>query len=272
MSNLKVQGHASGTGTTTLQSGNTNSSTTFSLPIADGTNGQALVTNGSGVLSFATDMPYVAPGTAGNLLTSNGTVWTSAAGGGGGGLKSIQVFQPAETSGTDFTGTWTRPSGVTKIRVQLCGGGSSSAGWAVGGGAGGYAEKFIDVTSIASVNVTVGSRVLASTGTGGRTTSFGSYLSATGGTRTNPYTGNASGGIGGIGTGGDINIRGGDGAGSHSNGGVFGASSYFGGGSFGQATSRIGDYPAAHGSGGAGCNNGYESGSGARGICIVYEY
>jgi len=53
MSNLKIQGNASGTGTTTLQSGNTNSNLTLALPIADGTAGQTLVTDGAGVLSFA---------------------------------------------------------------------------------------------------------------------------------------------------------------------------------------------------------------------------
>lgn len=36
-----------------LQSGATGSALTFTLPIADGTNGQSMVTNGSGVLSFA---------------------------------------------------------------------------------------------------------------------------------------------------------------------------------------------------------------------------
>ena len=53
MSNLKIQGNASGTGTTTLQSGNTNTSFSLALPIADGTANQALVTDGAGVLSFA---------------------------------------------------------------------------------------------------------------------------------------------------------------------------------------------------------------------------
>lgn len=78
--------------------------TTFTLPAADGTNGQFLQTNGSGTLGFgnvavanggtgATTLPAnnvligngtsavqaVAPGTTGNLLTSNGTTWTSAA-------------------------------------------------------------------------------------------------------------------------------------------------------------------------------------------------
>jgi hypothetical protein len=52
MSNIKIQGNASGAGTTTLQSANTGSSTTFTLPATDGTSGQAIVTDGSGNLSF----------------------------------------------------------------------------------------------------------------------------------------------------------------------------------------------------------------------------
>jgi len=53
MSNIKIQGNASGAGTTTLQSANTGSSTTFTLPGTDGTSGQFLSTDGSGNLSFA---------------------------------------------------------------------------------------------------------------------------------------------------------------------------------------------------------------------------
>jgi hypothetical protein len=53
MSNIKVQGNASGTGTTTLQSGDTNSNLTLTLPVADGTVGQAVTTNGSGSLVFS---------------------------------------------------------------------------------------------------------------------------------------------------------------------------------------------------------------------------
>lgn len=52
MSNFKIQGNTSGTGTTTLQTGNTNSDYTFTLPTADGTNGQVLQTNGSGQFSW----------------------------------------------------------------------------------------------------------------------------------------------------------------------------------------------------------------------------
>lgn len=53
MSKIKFQGNASGTGTTTFQSANTSTSTTFTLPGTDGSANQALVTDGSGSLSFA---------------------------------------------------------------------------------------------------------------------------------------------------------------------------------------------------------------------------
>lgn len=69
MSNLKVQGNASGAGTTTLQSANTGSSTTFTLPGTDGTNGQVLQTDGSGNLTFAT---------GGNVTTSGNNAFTGA--------------------------------------------------------------------------------------------------------------------------------------------------------------------------------------------------
>lgn len=53
MSNIKIQGNASGAGTTTLQSANTGSTTTFTLPGTDGSTNQFLQTDGSGNLTFA---------------------------------------------------------------------------------------------------------------------------------------------------------------------------------------------------------------------------
>lgn len=61
MSNIKLQGNASGTGTTTLQTANTNSDTTFTLPGTDGTNGQLIQTNGAGQLSFVTGASLATP-------------------------------------------------------------------------------------------------------------------------------------------------------------------------------------------------------------------
>jgi len=81
MSNLKIQGNAGGAGTTTLQSGNTSNSVTFSLPIADGTNGQALITDGSGVLSFSgvgTDASLITSGTL--AVARGGTGVTTSTG------------------------------------------------------------------------------------------------------------------------------------------------------------------------------------------------
>ena len=215
----------------------------------------------------------VAVGTATHVLTSNGTgvAPTFQAAGGGGGLQSVQTFAPTEFSTSALSATWTKPSGISTIRVQLIGGGASGNTSGKAGGAGGYSEKIIDVTSITSVTVTVGNRVEGHNNSG-IATSFGTHCSATGGLATNPHTSNTSGGTGGVGTGGDINIQGGGGSSNHSDGGSAGAVGYFGGGSFGQATSNLGDHPAAYGSGGSGCNNGYASGSGARGLVIVWEY
>jgi hypothetical protein len=68
MSKLKIQGNASGTGTTTVQSANTSSNTTFTLPGTDGSPNQFLQTDGSGNLTFATG------------LTSGGALGTPSSG------------------------------------------------------------------------------------------------------------------------------------------------------------------------------------------------
>lgn len=120
MSNLKIQGNASGTGTTTLQSGNTNSNLTLALPIADGTANQALVTNGSGVLSFASTGTgdVVGPAssvdseialfnsTTGKLIKSATTT---------GILKGTSGVLSAATAGTDYLAP---PSGTAILKAN----------------------------------------------------------------------------------------------------------------------------------------------------------
>jgi hypothetical protein len=77
--------------------------TTFTLPAADGTSGQVLQTNASGVLAFGNvaaangGTGLTSPGTAGNLLTSNGTGWTSAAAPAG-----AEIVRVARTSNTQI--------------------------------------------------------------------------------------------------------------------------------------------------------------------------
>ncbi len=113
MSNLKIQGNASGTGTTTLQSGNTNTSFSLALPTADGTAGQTLVTDGAGVLSFASggagDVVGPASSVDSELALFNSTTGKLIKRASLTGLvKATSGVASAATAGTDFVA----PSGA----------------------------------------------------------------------------------------------------------------------------------------------------------------
>lgn len=119
------------------------------------------------------------------------------------------------------SGTYTVPSNCTKVLVQLVGGGGGSAGYAESGGAGGFAEGVFSVTPGASISVTVGGGgggvgYYAAAGDGG-TTSFGGYISATGGYGANRNYSHG-GGHGGVGSGGQLNLYGGTGTGHMNHG------------------------------------------------------
>jgi hypothetical protein len=139
------------------------------------------------------------------------------------------------------SGTFTVPAGVGKVRVRL---------WGAGGGAiasncssgGGFALKSIyDLGGVTSVAVTVAS---IATAANGGTSSFGSYVSATGGGSTNSS-------LGGIGVGGNINTQGGT-AGSASAGGNGGAAAVMGNGGMGGGGSNSGFSAVGGAGGGAG--------------------
>ena len=111
MSNRKVQGNASGTGTTTIQSANTSSSTTFTLPATDGTNGQFLSTDGSGNLTFSsaagggsvTTVSVVsANGLAGTVANASSTPAITLSTSITGVLKGNGTAISAATAGTDY--------------------------------------------------------------------------------------------------------------------------------------------------------------------------
>lgn len=123
--------------------------------------------------------------------------------------------------------SWTKPVGVQRVLAWLWGaggGGGGAEGGAAGGacggggGAGGFGWKWIDVSTLASVPVTIGAPGAAGAATGGNggtggTTSFGTHLSATGGTGgSGQTTGNwgqiVAGGSGGVASDGDFNVIG----------------------------------------------------------------
>ena len=138
-------------------------------------------------------------------------------------LEKIATFGVSKKYFTS-SGTFTAPY-TGKYFVELCGGGGGGAsvsnGSSSGSGGAGYAAKTVQLTKGQQVYVTVGSGG-GHSGTGG-TSSFGSFLSATGGgadtgvSDTSPTIGS--------GVGGDINMDGGIGlpATSSGSGGIGGA-------------------------------------------------
>jgi len=196
----------------------------------------------------------------------------------GGNLLSITSYTTAGSY------TWTKPSGCKKVIVRLVGGGGGSSGYCESGGAGGYSEKMIDVTSVATVSVTVGGGGGATgyytAAPDGGTSSFGAYCSATGGYGANRNYSH-TGGLGGVGSGGDINLYGGMGTG-HGNSmghGVLGrgGETYFGGAPGGKREGGGGGNvgqgaPGSGGCGGRTNDNHGSGGPGKPGAVYIWEY
>jgi len=257
---------------------------TTGLGAAQGGTGATTLTAENVVIGNGTSsVKFVAPGTSGNVLTSNGTAWTSAAAAAGGGDYIMQVFTTP--------GTWTKPAGLKAIKVTVVGGGGSGGGVnntaaREGGGAGGgTAIEYIDAPAIPgpqpyTVAAASPSPAAPAAGSTGNSSSFGSpaFLSATGGAGAGfPFNVRSAGGAG---SGGTINIPGQSSTlfniGPGCNPGVFGIS----GGStlgFGVGTSNtLGGQPGAnfgYGAGGVGVVPGPGAGQpGGPGVIIVEEF
>lgn len=190
-----------------------------------------------------------------------------------GALRSIQVITA--------TGTYTKPANLKFALICAIGAGSSggSSVSAVNGGGGGQGEiafKLMSGSDIsATVSVTIGAggaAIPANTNSGGNpggTTSFGAYLTATGGIA--PPQGNfgGAGGAGGLGgTGANWSIRGAPGT----PGGTIDGASYglysTGGGVGGGSFAVAGQY----GGGGGGGSTTAASGAGGYGRVFVFEF
>jgi hypothetical protein len=211
-------------------------------------------------------------GTSGQVLTSAGNLpptWTTPATTG-----SVTLFT-SSGSGQTFT----VPTGVTKVKVTIIGGGAAGGasansgvdyGNGGGGGAGGAAIKWLTgLVPAGTLTVTVGAAAGTSSVASGTSNTI-TTVSATGGTAgtagttgQNIYT--AQGGAGGVGSNGDLNITGGAGSnGGYTQttaraGGAGGASIMGGGGATGVAG-------GAYGGGGGG-----NSGAGSVGL-VMFEY
>ena len=166
---------------------------------------------------------------------------------------------------------WSRPSDVNYVQVFVTGGGGGTNTSEIGGGAGGTAIRYIYVGNLTTITLTVGAGGTNAPSTGG-TSSFGAFCTATGGWATT--NANGTGGDGGTGVGGDINLKGGGGGSSSriyiGNAGNGGAS-YWGGGQKargGNATPRV----QAPGGGAAGIWDAGTDGIGADGIIVIYKY
>jgi hypothetical protein len=204
-----------GTGQTTytngqLLIGNTTGNTLTKATLTQGTGitvtnstGSITVAN-AGVTSNVAGTGISVSGATGAVTITNSGVTSIVAGTGisvSGATGAVTVTNTSSSNPPTqqrFTssGTWTRPSGCKTIFVQLVGGGGN--GNSDLGASGGYSQEWIDVTGTSSVSVTVGAGAPFNSSNGG-TTSFGSFLSATGGT--GAY-------LAGVGSGGDLNLRG----------------------------------------------------------------
>ena len=237
-----------------------------------------LKTSAAGALSWgAVDALPSQTSESGKFLTTDGSdaSWAAVA---SSGFTSVQVIPS--------TGTWTKPVGVgiTKILVFITGGGAGgnyrAGDWGTGGGAASTAIKFIDVSAIASVDVTIGLGGVGGSASdpynapAGGASAFGVapatvHCTAGGGGAT---SGTSVPGPGGTATSGDLNITGG--GGTYGGGGAGqGGASFWGNGTSARYSSGYLS-PLAnniYGSGGGG-SRAAASGSGGNGVCFVLEY
>jgi hypothetical protein len=282
-----------------LSAVNLASQVTGTLPVANGGTGQTTYTNGQLLIGNTTGNTLtkatLTAGTGISITNGAGSISIASTVSGGGDYKMVTFTSP---------GTWTKPAGLKAVKVTVVGGGGKGGdspgptgqqGATGGGGGGGAAIRFLPAPSIPGpVSTTVG----AASGT----SSFGPFASATGGVAASnflstPGISNHLGGDGGLGSSGDLNIRGGGGqpgiVASLPPGtilsfiGGMGGSSILGGGAKSLAalggpvepfgTSKSGVAGGAYGGGGSGVSRVSQpgtisGGAGTSGVVIVEEF
>ena len=161
-------------------------------------NGQLDIGNGTG-FTRAT----ISAGTGISVTNGAGTISIASS------ATSPQVYSQLFTA----SGTWTAPTGVTRVRVWCVGAGAGGSlytgacGGLAYGGAGGVSVGVYTVSPGTGYTVTVGAGgagVSNTTGGSGGTTSFGGVISATGGSGGNSAGGTLTNGSSGAGSSGTV--------------------------------------------------------------------
>lgn len=187
--------------------------TSGTLAVARGGTGASTLTANNVLLGNGTSaVQTVAPGTNGNVLTSNGSAWTSAA------PTTVINAQTFNSSGT-----WTKPSGYaagSRVYIQAWGAGGSgsrvnatNSSSANGGGGGGYNERWCNLSDMgATETITIGAGGAATTvagnGNTGGNSSVGSLITAYGGGGANATINSFGGGGGQLSAGGPSQLKG----------------------------------------------------------------
>jgi hypothetical protein len=164
--------------------------TTGTLPVFSGGTGLSTISANSVVLGNGTNpVQTVAPGTANNILVSNGTQWVSG---------NATTFGIGVTGGGGrgaiFTsnGIFTVPLGISQVKVTVIGGGggfivSPNLQFGSNGGDGGVAVKYVSgLVAGQNITVTVGTKgasvnSFVGAANAGGSSSFGTFAVATGG-------------------------------------------------------------------------------------------
>jgi hypothetical protein len=184
------------------------------------------------------------------------------------------------------SGGFSVPAGVTQVEVEVWGGGAGSyasvPGLSSGGGsAGGYARRLVTgLTPGQGIAVTVGAGGTGGTTLGvgpnaGGTSSFGQFVSATGGSLNylaSPSSPANGGTPPGIGVGGDVNFAGSAGQAGILNQGGMGGASPIGGAQNSGTTGNAGNFPGGGAAGagtGASSNTAYAGAAGGGGLVVV---
>lgn len=222
--------------------------------------------------------------TSGISLTLNAAAFVSATASSSNNPQSLSLDFNSSASQietyTSGSGTFTVPSGVTSITIEVWGGGGGGGGGDAGsgnnggggGGGGGYTVKNdLSVTPGQTFTYTVGdggAGAVGDSGTygvaGGTSNVGGTYI-ANGGGGGGPGN-DGPGGAGGTASGGDVNIQGSTGITATSNiGGAGGAGAHGGTGGAGGSSSVAGSPGTAIGGGGGGGGKLESGGAGANG-------